>query len=77
MENKSRLLSQWVRKFLENIGRVDNLLSEASDNYKAYGVDGHRHLPEIEQGLADMAGEPVRLQSNFQQGLKSLPVRRV
>jgi N-acetyl-gamma-glutamyl-phosphate reductase len=41
--------------------RVDNLLSEASDNFKAYGVGGHRHLPEIEQGLADMAGEPVQL----------------
>ena len=26
---------------------------ERSDNFCAYGVDGHRHLPEIEQGLAD------------------------
>lgn len=40
---------------------VDNLLSEASDNYKAYGVAGHRHLPEIEQGLAAMAGAEVKL----------------
>lgn len=41
--------------------KVDNLLSEVSDSYKAYGVTGHRHLPEIEQGLADMAGGPVEL----------------
>jgi N-acetyl-gamma-glutamyl-phosphate reductase len=39
--------------------RIDNLLSEASDSFKAYSVAGHRHLPEIEQGLADVAGEPV------------------
>ncbi|MFB1035630.1 MAG: N-acetyl-gamma-glutamyl-phosphate reductase [Sinobacterium sp.] len=40
---------------------VANLLSEASDNFKAYGVAGHRHLPEIEQGLVDIAKEPVSL----------------
>ncbi len=39
--------------------KVDNLLSEASDSFKAYGVSGHRHLPEIEQGLSAVAGEPV------------------
>jgi N-acetyl-gamma-glutamyl-phosphate reductase len=38
---------------------VDNLVSEASDNFKAYGVSGHRHLPEIEQGLGDIAGTDV------------------
>jgi N-acetyl-gamma-glutamyl-phosphate reductase len=38
---------------------VDNLVSEASDNFKAYGVSGHRHLPEIEQGLGDIAGADV------------------
>ncbi len=31
------------------------LFSEASDNFKAYGVPGHRHLPEIRQGLARLA----------------------
>ncbi len=41
--------------------KIDNLLAEASDNFKAYGVAGHRHLPEIEQGLATMAGRPVEL----------------
>ena len=40
---------------------VANLLTEASDSFKAYGVAGHRHLPEIEQGLADIAGVPVSL----------------
>lgn len=41
--------------------KVDNLLSEVSDSYKAYGVPGHRHLPEIEQGLSLVAGEDIRL----------------
>ena len=41
--------------------RIDNLVSEASDNFKAYAVDGHRHLPEIEQGWSDIAGEAIRL----------------
>ena len=40
---------------------VATLLSEAGDNFKAYAASGHRHQPEIEQGLADMAGEPVGL----------------
>lgn len=40
---------------------VHTLLAEASDNFKAYGVPGHRHLPEITQGLTQMAGKPVKL----------------
>ncbi|MGH8750371.1 MAG: N-acetyl-gamma-glutamyl-phosphate reductase [Burkholderiales bacterium] len=40
---------------------VHTLFSEASDNFKAYGVAGHRHLPEIIQGLAAAAGKPVGL----------------
>lgn len=39
--------------------KVDNLLSEVSDSFKAYSVSGHRHLPEIEQGLSDVAGQPA------------------
>jgi N-acetyl-gamma-glutamyl-phosphate reductase len=35
--------------------------AEASDNFAAYGVAGHRHLPEIVQGLNRASGEPVRL----------------
>ncbi len=38
---------------------VHTLFSEASDNFKAYGVPGHRHLPEIAQGLSAMAGRRV------------------
>lgn len=37
------------------------LFAEAGDNFKAYGVAGHRHLPEISQGLAKMGGKPVGL----------------
>jgi len=38
-----------------------SLLCEASENFKAYAVAGHRHLPEIRQGLEGMAGRPVGL----------------
>ena len=31
---------------------VATLQAESSENFKAYGVAGHRHLPEIKQGLA-------------------------
>lgn len=41
--------------------KIDNLLSEVSDSFKAYAVTGHRHLPEIEQGLSAAAGQPVAL----------------
>ena len=37
------------------------LFPEAGDNFKAYGVAGHRHHPEIVQGLSRMAGVPVNL----------------
>lgn len=37
------------------------LFAEAGDNFKAYGVAGHRHLPEISQGLAAMSGKSVGL----------------
>lgn len=40
---------------------VHTLFAEAGDNFKAYGVPGHRHLPEIRQGLAAVAGEEVGL----------------
>ncbi|WBA80713.1 N-acetyl-gamma-glutamyl-phosphate reductase [Endozoicomonas sp. GU-1] len=33
---------------------VGTLLCEASESFKAYGVAGHRHLPEIRQGLERM-----------------------
>jgi N-acetyl-gamma-glutamyl-phosphate reductase len=37
------------------------LFAEAGDNFKAYGVTGHRHLPEIKQGLANVTGSAVGL----------------
>ncbi len=40
---------------------VGILLCEAGDNFKAYGVLAHRHLPEIRQGLTAMTGNPVEL----------------
>jgi N-acetyl-gamma-glutamyl-phosphate reductase len=35
------------------------LFAEAADNFKAYAVGGHRHWPEIKQGLEIFAGKPV------------------
>jgi N-acetyl-gamma-glutamyl-phosphate reductase len=40
---------------------ISFLFSEAADNFKAYGVAGHRHLPEIKQGLARAAGKEIGL----------------
>jgi N-acetyl-gamma-glutamyl-phosphate reductase len=37
------------------------LFSEAADNFKAYGLAGHRHWPEIRQGLDEIAGAKVGL----------------
>lgn len=53
-----------VKSGVSGAGRkaeVHTLLAEASDNFKAYGVPGHRHLPEIKQGLSVVAGKPVGL----------------
>ncbi|MFV8819764.1 N-acetyl-gamma-glutamyl-phosphate reductase [Haliea sp. E17] len=41
--------------------KVDNLLTEVYGSFKAYGVAGHRHLPEIEQEMAEMVGHAVQL----------------
>jgi len=37
------------------------LFAEAGDNFKAYGVAGHRHLPEISQGLTGMCDKTIGL----------------
>jgi N-acetyl-gamma-glutamyl-phosphate reductase len=34
---------------------------EASDNFAAYGLPGHRHLPEIVQGLNRVGKKPVKV----------------
>jgi N-acetyl-gamma-glutamyl-phosphate reductase len=48
-----------VKSGVSGAGRkaeVHSLFAEAGDNFKAYGVAGHRHLPEISQGLSMMMG---------------------
>lgn len=40
---------------------INMLLAEASDSYSAYGASGHRHTPEIEQGLSTAAGMPTEI----------------
>jgi N-acetyl-gamma-glutamyl-phosphate reductase len=37
------------------------IFAEASDNFAAYAVGGHRHLPEIVQGLERASRAPVKL----------------
>ncbi|OXL28577.1 N-acetyl-gamma-glutamyl-phosphate reductase [Psychrobacter sp. DAB_AL32B] len=41
--------------------------AETTDNFKAYSVEGHRHLPEIEQGVAQL------LESHFAHRIRFLP----
>jgi N-acetyl-gamma-glutamyl-phosphate reductase len=53
-----------VKSGVSGAGRkaeVHSLLCETSESFKAYGVPGHRHLPEIRQGLAQANGSPVGL----------------
>ena len=37
------------------------IFAEASDNFAAYAINGHRHLPEIVQGLQRASRDPVKL----------------
>ena len=37
------------------------LFTEIDGGLSAYGVGKHRHTPEIEQGLSDVAGQPVEV----------------
>lgn len=41
--------------------KVDMLFAETTDSFKAYGIAGHRHLPEIEERLAVFAKQPVQV----------------
>lgn len=53
-----------VKSGVSGAGRkaeLATLMSETGESFKAYGVPGHRHLPEIRQGLAKVAGMPVGL----------------
>ena len=40
---------------------INLLFAEASDNFAAYGVKGHRHHPEIQQGLEAVSTTPLSL----------------
>ena len=40
---------------------LSNNFSEIGENFKSYGVSGHRHLPEIEQELSKIAGQEVKV----------------
>ncbi len=40
---------------------VGSLFSEVNSSFKAYGVANHRHTPEIEQVLSDLAGCSITL----------------
>jgi N-acetyl-gamma-glutamyl-phosphate reductase len=52
--------------------KVGSLYCEVNEGFAAYGVANHRHTPEIEQTLSDLAGRPVVV--NFTPHL--LPVNR-
>ena len=42
--------------------KVDSLYCEVNEGFRAYGVGGvHRHVPEIEQEISLLAGQPVPL----------------
>ncbi len=44
---------------------VGSLFAESSDNFHAYGVKGHRHLPEIVQGLKAITGNTREIGLTF------------
>jgi N-acetyl-gamma-glutamyl-phosphate reductase len=53
-----------VKSGVSGAGRkaeLATLMSECGESFKAYSVPGHRHLPEIRQGLVKAAGKPVSL----------------
>lgn len=53
-----------VKSGVSGAGRkaeLATLMSETGESFKAYGVSGHRHLPEIAQGLSIAAKKPVQL----------------
>jgi N-acetyl-gamma-glutamyl-phosphate reductase len=61
--NRDQLIAD-AKSGVSGAGRkaaTGSLLCEASENFKAYGVGGHRHLPEIRQGLETASGAPVGL----------------
>lgn len=67
-QQQQPLIEPWIvidaKSGVSGAGRqakMNLLFSEASDNFSAYGVAGHRHLPEIEQGVDQLlAGNRVQ-----------------
>ena len=39
----------------------NNLSKEIKDNFRAYGLEGHRHLPEIKENVELVSGYPINL----------------
>jgi len=67
IENKlidcSHLIAD-VKSGVSGAGRkaqVSALMSETGESFKAYAVAGHRHLPEITQGLEGVANQSIGL----------------
>ncbi len=53
-----------VKSGVSGAGRkaeIATLMSETGESFKAYAVSGHRHLPEITQGLTTVANQSVNL----------------
>lgn len=53
-----------VKSGVSGAGRkaqVSTLMSETGESFKAYAVSGHRHLPEIKQGLQTVAEQSIGL----------------
>jgi len=40
---------------------VDSFFAEINEDFKAYKVDAHQHIPEINQELSKLAGEKVKV----------------
>lgn len=51
---------------------TDQLFAEIDENFYAYAMEGHRHRPEIEEKLSQLAGKTVKIR--FTPHL--LPIRR-
>jgi len=52
--------------------KIASLFCEVNESFKAYGIGNHRHTPEIEQTLTDLAGKDIVV--NFTPHL--LPINR-
>lgn len=67
LADTTRLIAD-VKSGVSGAGRkaeIATLLVEAADNFKAYSVQGHRHHPEIIQGLQTMVGQSNPLNLTF------------